>query len=77
MGAAIRAAIREVDPTLPPMNLTTIDRIISESVADRRIYTTTTAAFGMLALLLTATALVVVIARAAVKGAGNWRSASR
>lgn len=67
MSAAVRAAIREVDPTLPPMNLTTIDRIISESVADRRFYTTTTAAFGILALLLTATALVVVIARTAVE----------
>jgi ABC-type antimicrobial peptide transport system permease subunit len=67
MGAALRAAIREVDPTLPPMNLTTIDRIINESVADRRFYTTTTASFAILALLLTATALVVVIARAAVE----------
>jgi len=41
IGAALRAAIRDVDRTLPPMNLTTIDRIISESVADRRFYTTT------------------------------------
>jgi ABC-type lipoprotein release transport system permease subunit len=56
-----------VDPSLPPMNLTTIDRIISESVADRRFYTTTTVAFASLALLLTATALVIVIARAAVE----------
>jgi putative ABC transport system permease protein len=67
MGAAVRAAIREVDPTLPPMNITTVDRIISESVADRRFYTTTTVAFAVLALLLTATALVIVIARAAVE----------
>ena len=50
------------------MKLTTIDRIISESVADRRFYTTTTVAFACLALLLTATALpVIVIARAAVE----------
>jgi predicted permease len=67
IGAALRAAIRDVDPSLPPMNLTTIDRIISESVADRRFYTTTTVAFASLALLLTATALVIVIARAAVE----------
>jgi ABC-type antimicrobial peptide transport system permease subunit len=49
------------------MNLTTIDRIVSESVADRRFYTISTAAFGTLGLLLTATALVVVIARTAVE----------
>ena len=49
------------------MNITTIDRIISESVADRRFYTTTTVAFAVLALLLTATALAIVIARAAVE----------
>jgi putative ABC transport system permease protein len=65
--ASVRAAIRDVDPTLPPMNITTIDRIISESVADRRFYTTTTVAFAVLALLLTATALAIVIARAAVE----------
>ena len=67
IGAALRLAIREVDPSLPPMKLTTIDRIISESVADRRFYTTTTVVFAGLALLLTATALVIVIARAAVE----------
>jgi predicted permease len=67
LGAALRAAIRDVDPSLPPMNLTTVDRIISESVADRRFYTATTIAFASLALLLTATALVIVIARAAVE----------
>jgi putative ABC transport system permease protein len=67
MGAAVRAAIREVDSTLPPMNLTTIDQIISESVAERRFYTITTVAFAVLALLLTGTALVIVIARAAVE----------
>jgi putative ABC transport system permease protein len=67
IGPAVRSAIRDVDPTLPPMNITTIDRIITESVADRRFYTTTTVAFAILALLLTATALVIVIARAAVE----------
>jgi predicted permease len=67
IGAALRAAIRDVDPSLPPMNLTTIDRIISESVADRRFYTATTVAFASLALLLTSSALVIVIARAAVE----------
>ncbi len=49
------------------MHLTTIDRIISESVADRRFYTITTVAFAGLALLLTAAALVIVIARVAVE----------
>jgi predicted permease len=67
VGAAIRRAVQELDPTLPAMNLTTIDRIVSESVADRRFYTTTTSVFSALALLLTATGLGVVVARAIVE----------
>lgn len=67
MGAALRAAIRDVDPTLPPMHLTTVDRIVTESVADRRFYTAATVAFAALAVLLTAIALVIVIGRAAVE----------
>ncbi len=66
-GAAIRQAIREVDPAQPAMNFTTIDRIISESIADRRFYTTATAAFASLALLLTVIGMTVVVARTVVE----------
>jgi ABC-type antimicrobial peptide transport system permease subunit len=49
------------------MKLTTIDEIIDESVSDRRFYTTSTAVFATLALVLTAGALIVVITRSVVE----------
>ena len=68
LDAAVLRAIREVDPSVPPMNLTTIDQILDESVADRRFYTTATITFAVLALLLTTLGLVVVVSRAVVEG---------
>jgi predicted lysophospholipase L1 biosynthesis ABC-type transport system permease subunit len=68
LDAAIRRAIRDVDPSVPAMNLTTMEEILDESVADRRFYTTTTATFAGLALLLTTIGLVVVVSRAVVEG---------
>lgn len=65
--AAVRGAIRDVAPALPAMNMTTIDQIVSDSVADRRFYTTATAAFALLALLLTMGGLSIVVARAALE----------
>jgi putative ABC transport system permease protein len=60
---AIHRAIRELDPVLPAMNLTTIDRIVDASVANRRFYTLATASFASIALLLTIVGLVVVVSR--------------
>jgi predicted permease len=67
LAAALHGAVRSLDPAVPAMHLTTIDRILAESVADRRFYTAITATFAALALLLTATGLFVVIARAVVE----------
>jgi putative ABC transport system permease protein len=64
---ALRAAVRDVDPTVPAMDITTIDRILSASVSDRRFYTTTTGAFAGLALVLTGVGLVVIVARSVVE----------
>lgn len=60
---ALRRAIHELDPGLPAMNPTTIDRIIDESVAGRRFYTAATAAFAAVALLLAIAGIAVVVAR--------------
>lgn len=60
---ALRRAIHELDPGLPAMNPTTIDRIIDESVAGRRFYTASTAAFAAVALLLAIAGIAVVVAR--------------
>jgi putative ABC transport system permease protein len=67
LNAAILKAIRDVDPAVPAMNLTTVDQILDESVADRRFYMTVTVAFAALALLLTTIGLVVVVSRAVVE----------
>ena len=67
IAAAIYRAVREVDPAVPVMNVATLDAVFRDSVADRRFYTTLTAAFSSLALLLTATGLIVVIARSVVE----------
>jgi putative ABC transport system permease protein len=63
LGPAIIRAIHDVDPALPAMRLTTIGRIIDESVASRRFYTLATLAFSVIALLLTVVGLSVVVAR--------------
>jgi putative ABC transport system permease protein len=68
LDAAVLRAIREVDPTVPPMNITTVDQILAESVSDRRFYMTATVTFAVLALLLTTVGLVVVVSRAVVEG---------
>jgi hypothetical protein len=64
LGAAIRRVVRDVDPGQPVMNYTTVDRIVSESIADRRFFATATTTFASLALLLTLVGLTVVVARA-------------
>jgi predicted permease len=67
VGAAVRRAVHETDPAVPAMHMTTVERIVGDSVADRRFYTTTSAAFACLALLLTAAGLILVIARSVVE----------
>jgi len=63
MAAALRSAIHQVDPAVPVLDVTTVNQIVWGSVADRRFYTAVISAFAALAILLTATGLVVVIAR--------------
>jgi predicted permease len=64
---AIHRTVQEIDPSLPAMQLTTVDRIIGESIANRRFYTVATASFASLALLLTVAGLAVVVARVVVE----------
>lgn len=65
--AALVAAVRDVDPAVPAMKVTSIGEILDESVADRRFYTAATTTFAALGLLLTAAGLVVVVSRAVVE----------
>jgi putative ABC transport system permease protein len=63
MAAELRSVVHQVDPAVPVLDVTTVNQIVWGSVADRRFYTAVISAFAALAILLTATGLVVVIAR--------------
>ena len=49
---AVRATVRELDPTVPVSEVRTLDDVVATSVASRRFSTTLLAAFAALALLL-------------------------
>jgi putative ABC transport system permease protein len=57
LAPAVRAIVASLDPMQPVLNATTIDGIVSDSIADRRFYATTTGAFALLTLLLAAAGL--------------------
>jgi putative ABC transport system permease protein len=67
VAGAVRHVIHDLDPALPAMKMTTVDRIVDESVASRRFYTTATAAFAAIALILTVAGLIVIVARSVVE----------
>ena len=53
----IREAIRRVDPTLPLLNVTTQHEVEAEQLRSERTFASTTAAFGGVALLVSALGL--------------------
>jgi predicted permease len=60
--AAIRQAVREVDPNLPVFAMRTLERRIDDALATERLVATLSTAFGALAALLAAVGLYGVIA---------------
>jgi putative ABC transport system permease protein len=64
---AIRSIIHSIDPRLPVQNITTLDAIVSESIADRRFYAIGTAAFAALALLLAVVGICGLVARSVIE----------
>jgi predicted lysophospholipase L1 biosynthesis ABC-type transport system permease subunit len=58
---AIRAAIREIDPTLPVPDLRRLEEGIAESTSQPRLTTTVAVAFALAALFLTAVGIYGVI----------------
>jgi putative ABC transport system permease protein len=61
--AASRGAINSIDPSQPVEGITTLDQIVSESIADRRFYAAATTAFSIVALLLAVAGLYGVVSR--------------
>ena len=63
VASAIRAALRQSDPDVP-VELSSLDRMIADSVADRRFLLMLVGAFAALALLLAATGIYSVLSQA-------------
>ncbi|HUG12474.1 MAG TPA: ABC transporter permease [Opitutaceae bacterium] len=59
--SSIRAAMREVEPTLPIFNVRTMDEVFDSTVTNQRIMLTLLSAFAGLALLLAAIGLYGVL----------------
>ena len=59
---SMRAAVREIDPTLPLFQIQTLNTVISESVADRRLNGVLLGTFATIALGLAALGLYGVMA---------------
>jgi putative ABC transport system permease protein len=57
LAPAVRAIVSSIDPMQPVMNATTVDQIVSETIADRRFYALVTLAFAIVTLLLAAAGL--------------------
>ena len=55
--AAIREAVRSADPNVPQLRVSTLDAVVSRSIAAPRVYTILLGAFAALALLLAAIGL--------------------
>ena len=63
VASAIRDTLRQYDPDVP-VDVSSLDRMITDSVADRRFLLTLVGAFAALALLLAATGIYSVLSQA-------------
>jgi predicted permease len=60
--AQLRAALREVDPLLPPVELRPLAQAVRDQTANSRLLVTLMATFGVLALLLAAVGVYGIVA---------------
>ncbi len=66
LGPAVRAIVASIDPLQPVFNATTLDRIVSDTIADRRFFAMATVAFAVVTYVggFDALTYTAVIARA-------------
>ena len=64
---AVEKIVHDIDPLVPPMNVTTIDQIVESSTAGRRFYMVATLAFAAVALVLTIAGLAALVSRSVVE----------
>ena len=64
---AIRAIVRSIDPLQPVHGATTLERLVADSIADRRFHAVATASFALVALLLAAAGLYGVVSHSVVE----------
>jgi predicted permease len=62
MPVALRAALREVDPLLPPVQLRTLREAVDDQTASARLLVTLMAVFGSVALVLAAVGVYGIVA---------------
>jgi hypothetical protein len=63
VSGAVRDVVRTLDPGLPVEGITTLDAIVSSSIADRRFYAVATTVFSLVGLFLALAGLYGVISR--------------
>jgi putative ABC transport system permease protein len=59
--SAVRAAVREVDPDQPIYNVKTMERVVADSVSDRRLYVVLFGVFAIIAVTLAAAGIYGVM----------------
>jgi len=62
VAAAVRAAVKEVAPSVPPVEIHTMNELLGQSLITERVITQLSTAFGLLALLLASIGLYGVMA---------------
>lgn len=67
LAAAVRQVIREVNPDQPISEITTMQQVVSETIAQPRFFTLLLAMFGALAVILAALGVYGVISYAATQ----------